>query len=162
VPARNDIITLACVAGGVVVADQVSKALLLGLVGPGSGRKSLEIVGPWLELEYAQNRGAAFGLFPHLGSLVTVTAIVILFGLVWQFARERQPQWWQIVATGAIVGGALGNLVDRTHLGYVVDFIAVGPWPNFNVADSAVTIGALLLCWGWLRSSVSTDASAVG
>jgi signal peptidase II len=87
---------------------------------------------------------------------------VILIGLVWQFARERQPQWWQIVATGAIAGGALGNLIDRIRLGYVVDFISVGSWPNFNVADSAVTIGALLLCWGWLRSNVSTDASAVG
>jgi len=162
VPARSDIATLTGVAASVLLADQISKALLFGLIGPGSGRKVLEILGPWLELKYAENRGMAFGLFPNIGSLVTVAAIAVLAGLLWQFARERQPPLWQTVATGAIAGGALGNVLDRVRLGYVVDFIAVGPWPNFNVADSAVTVGALLLFWGWLRSSVATDANAVG
>jgi len=162
VPARNDIVTLACIAGGVFVADQISKALLLGFIGSGSRHSTFLLLGPWLKLEYVQNHGAAFGLFPHLGLLITVAAVVILFGLIWQFAHERQPPWWQTVATGAIAGGALGNLIDRLRLGYVVDFIAIGPWPNFNLADSAVTIGALLLCWGWLRSTVSVDANSAG
>jgi signal peptidase II len=162
VPARSDIAILAGVAVSVFLADQISKVLLVGLVGPGSGRSAIELVIPWIELEYTQNRGAAFGLFPNLGLLVAVAAIAVLFGLLWQFARESQPPRWQTMATGAIAGGALGNLMDRVRLGYVVDFIAVGPWPNFNVADSAVTIGALLLCWGWIRSSASSDANAVG
>jgi signal peptidase II len=162
VPARSDIATLAAVARGVLLADQAAKALLLGLIGPSSGRNTLEILGPWLELEYAQNRGAAFGLFPNLGVLVTVTSLAVLLGLVWQFTREPHPPWWRVVATGAIAGGALGNLIDRVRLGYVVDFIAVGRWPNFNVADSAITIGALLLCWGWLRSNVTSDPNSVG
>ena len=161
-PARSDIATLMGVAVSVLLADQVTKTLVFGLIGPGSGRSAIELLGPWIDLEYVENRGAAFGLFPSLGSLLSVAAIAVLLGLLWQFAREPRPPWWQTVATGAIAGGALGNVVDRVRLGYVVDFIAVGPWPNFNVADSAVTIGALLLCWGWLRSSVSTDANALG
>lgn len=160
-PARSGIAMLAGVAGSVLIADQISKVVLLGLIGPGSSRHAIEIFGPWLELEYAENRGAAFGLFPHLGSLVTLTSLAVLIGLLWQFAREPFPPWWQAVATGAIAGGALGNLIDRVRLGYVVDFIAVGPWPNFNVADSAITVGALLLCWGWLRSSISHDPKSV-
>jgi signal peptidase II len=162
VPDRRDSIALAGITGGVLFADQLSKSLLLSLVGPGSGRVSLDIVGPWLQLEYAQNRGTAFGLFPQLGSLVTFAAIAVVIGLLWHFAREREPSWWHVVATGAIAGGALGNVIDRVRLGYVVDFIAVGPWPNFNVADSAITLGALLLCWGWMRSAVSSDANPVG
>jgi signal peptidase II len=157
VPARSDIAALTGVAGGVLLADQISKAMLLGLIGPSSGHNTQEILGPWLELEYAQNRGAAFGLFPNLGSLLAVAALAIVIGLLWQFAREHHPPWWQVIATGAIAGGALGNLIDRVRLGYVVDFIAVGSWPNFNVADSAITLGALILCWGWLRSNVSSD-----
>jgi signal peptidase II len=162
VPARSDVVALIGVAGSVLVADQFSKVLLLGFIGPGSGRHSLEVVRPWLELEYAENRGAAFGLFPDLGSLVTVAALAIVLGLLRQFAREHRPPWWQAVATGAIAGGALGNVIDRLRLGYVIDFIAVGPWPNFNIADSAITLGALLLCWGWLRLNVTSDANPVG
>jgi signal peptidase II len=81
---------------------------------------------------------------------------------LWRFAREPHPSWWHTAATGAIAGGAIGNLLDRVRLGYVVDFIAIGPWPNFNVADSAITMGALLLCWGWLRTNVSGDTNPAG
>jgi len=158
VQARLEIVALSGVAGSVLLADQISKALLLGLIGPSSGQHAVEILGPWLELEYAQNRGAAFGLFPNFGSLLTVASFAIVIGLLWQLTRDRHPPWWQVVATGAVAGGALGNLIDRVRLGYVVDFIAIGAWPNFNVADSAITVGALILCWGWLRSNdVSSD-----
>ncbi len=161
-PARSDTAMLTGIAVSVLLADQVSKTLVFGLIGPGSGQSAIELLGPWIQLEYVPNRGAAFGLFPSLGALLSVAAIAVLLGLLWRFAREPRPPWWQSMATGAIAGGALGNVIDRMRLGYVVDFIAVGRWPNFNVADSAVTIGALLLCWGWLRSNVSTDTDAVG
>src|SRR3954454_10703558 len=75
VPVRKDVAALAAIAGGILIADQVSKALLLGLIGPGSGRSQKSLLGPWLELEYAQNRGASFGLFPDLGPLLTVIAV---------------------------------------------------------------------------------------
>lgn len=161
-PARSEVASLAGVALGVVVADQISKTLLLDVIGPGSGRGRVPILGPWLEFEYAQNRGTAFGLFPQLSSLVALASLAIVVGLLWHFARESHPPWWLTLATGAIVGGALGNLLDRARLGYVVDFIAVGSWPNFNVADSAITAGALILCWGWRRTNVPGDTNPAG
>jgi signal peptidase II len=162
VPARSDVATRAGVALSVLLADQISKELLRDVIGPGTGPGRISLVGSWLEFEYAQNRGAAFGLLPQLGSFLGLASMAILIGLLWQFARESHPSWWQTAATGAIAGGAIGNLLDRARLGYVVDFIAIGPWPNFNVADSAITVGALLLCWGWLRTNFSGDTNPAG
>jgi signal peptidase II len=59
---------------------------------------------------------------------------------------ERR-RWQMVCGAGLIVGGAIGNIADRVRLGYVVDFVAVSAWPKFNVADSAITIGVLLLAW---------------
>ena len=109
-------------------------------------------MGDWLALEYAENRGAAFGLFGDSGSALAIASLAIIAGLLWQYFRAEQPPLWQSVAVGAILGGAIGNFLDRVRLGYVVDFISVGMWPNFNVADSAISIGVIVLVWGWLWS----------
>ena len=98
-----------------------------------------------------ENRGAAFGLFSGLVPILTVASIAILMGLLLHYLRAGTAPALANVAIGAIAGGALGNLVDRVRLGHVVDFVSVGPWPNFNVADSAITIGVLILIWGWTR-----------
>ena len=107
------------------------------------------MVDGWLALEYTENRGAAFGL---LSGLVPILAASI-DSPYWRacscyYLRQARPALWQTVAIGVIAGGALGNLLDRVRLGHVVDFLSVGPWPNFNVADSAITIGVLVLIWG--------------
>jgi signal peptidase II len=111
----------------------------------------LEIVNGWFALEYTENRGAAFGLFSELAPILTGISIAILTGLLWHYLRQTHPSLLQTLATGAIAGGAIGNLADRIRLGYVVDFLSVGPWPNFNVADSAITVGAMILVLGLAR-----------
>jgi signal peptidase II len=72
--------------------------------------------------------------------------VVILAAL---YLRSGTPPWWQSIGVGLLAGGAAGNLADRARLGYVVDFVSVGRWPNFNVADSAITVGAVILITGW-------------
>jgi signal peptidase II len=113
------------------------------------------VVGDWIQLTYIHNPGAAFGLFPGnryvlIGVSVVAAVVVLVVGLA---ARTRLRT---AVPLGLILGGAVGNLVDRIRLGEVVDFIRVGIppdnyWPVFNVADSAVTVGVLWLALGLLR-----------
>lgn len=115
-----------------------------------------------MAIEYAENRGAAFGLLSGLGPVLILGSIIILALLLWQYRRQANPELWQTLALGGIVGGAAGNLFDRVRLGYVVDFIAVGPWPNFNVADGAIALGVALLLWGWFRAEPASGSAERG
>jgi signal peptidase II len=156
----RDLALLAGVAGSVAVADQLTKLAVTATIGPGRAVSRLDIVGGPVALEYAENRGAAFGVFAGLGPLLAFAAVVVLAGMLVYHARADASPLWQTVAFGVVAGGALGNLIDRIRLGYVVDFVAVGPWPNFNVADSAITLGIVGLALGWLRAEPATDRGA--
>jgi signal peptidase II len=92
-----------------------------------------------------------------LAPVLAAASIAILVGLVVLYVRQERPPLWHTVAIGAVAGGALGNLFDRLRLGYVIDFVSLGPWPNFNVADSAITVGVLILIWGWTRPAATLD-----
>lgn len=154
-PARSDTVVLVGIAVAVTTVDQLTKLFLVSAIGPGRFESGVEVVGGWLALEYTENRGAAFGLFAGLTPILAAVSIAILTALLVHFSRQGRPPLWQTVATGAVTGGALGNLVDRVRLGYVIDFVSVGPWPNFNVADSAITVGVLVLIWGWTRPATA-------
>jgi signal peptidase II len=138
---------LAAALGGLVVAlDQGAKALAEAQLYPG---EQVDVLGP-LGLTLAHNRGIAFGLAGDGGAmLIAFTALSLLF-IVWLFAREpaRRGMW---VAVGLLVGGALGNLVDRVRADSVTDYVDVLTWPPFNLADVAITVGVALLALGYLR-----------
>jgi signal peptidase II len=150
-PGRSDAILLVATAASVAAIDQLTKSLLASAIASGRVRPRVEIANGWFALEYTENRGAAFGLFSGFAPILTGVSIAILTGLLWHYLRQTCPSLLQTLATGAIAGGTIGNLVDRIRLGYVIDFLSVGPWPNFNVADSAITVGALVLVWGLTR-----------
>ena len=150
-PERSDAVILVALAASVTAIDQLTKFLLVSRIGSGRLGSGVEIVDGWLAIEYTENRGAAFGLFSGLAPIITGLSIAILMGLLWHYFRQIQPPLWETLAIGAIGGGAIGNLIDRVRLGHFIDFVAVGPWPNFNVADSAITAGALNLIWGMTR-----------
>jgi signal peptidase II len=152
-PERSDAVILVAVATSVAVTDQLTKTLLASAIDSRQIASRVEIVDGWLGLEYTENRGAAFGLFSGLAPIITGVSLAILASLLLYFFRQARPPLWQTVGTCAIAGGALGNLVDRARLGHVIDFVSVGPWPNFNVADSAITMGVLVLVWGMTRQS---------
>ncbi len=141
-------LVLAGTAAALYVADQVSKAIVVGTMRVGEFH---DVIGDLVRVWYVQNTGAAFSLFPGAIWLflpVTALALVMIAYFFWSF-RDRRP--WIHLILGAVLAGTLGNLTDRVRLGYVVDFISVGigdtRFPTFNVADSAVVlgIGALVL-----------------
>ena len=143
----------AIIAAVVVVVDQLSKAWVLRTwPEPYSG--AIEIVPGWLELTYIQNTGVAFGMFQGVPQLFIFTSLIIVAGAIWFYLRNAPPDdLWLGVCLGLIVGGALGNVIDRIRLGFVVDMVNTfdGRFAVFNLADACISVGvvlmALLLMW---------------
>jgi signal peptidase II len=132
--------------GLVVVLDQAAKAAIEAHIVPG---QHVEVLGP-LELTLSHNSGVAFGLASGGGArLILVTALALAI-VTYVFARDpTRPGIW--VAAGLLAGGALGNLADRIRADAVTDYIQIGSWPAFNLADVAVTLGVLLLAFSYAR-----------
>lgn len=154
-PARSDGVALVGIAAAVAIVDQWTKSLIVSAIGPGQLETRVEVVEGWLALEYTQNRGAAFGVLSGLVLILAAASLAILTGLLVVYMRQTKPPLWQTVAIGLISGGALGNFIDRVRLGHVVDFVSVGPWPNFNFADGAITVGVLVLICGLTRPATA-------
>ena len=96
-------------------------------------------------LQLLRNRGVAFGLFEGRWSTLAMILVAVL-ALFWLIAAHGPDESWKVtLGAGGMVGGALGNLIDRLPDGSVTDFVALGPWPRFNVADTALTLGLALL-----------------
>ncbi|MFN8590809.1 MAG: signal peptidase II [Thermomicrobiales bacterium] len=149
---------MAAVATIVIVADRVVKSAIVNAIGPDQSVHRIDLIGNGVGLEYTENRGLAFGLLPGLGPLLVLGSVLIVGLLLFQFCREPAPSGWNAIALGAVIGGALGNVIDRLRFGYVVDYISVGSWPNFNVADSAITLGVIGLIWVWSRDRETMPA----
>jgi signal peptidase II len=132
--------------GLVVVLDQATKALVEHHLVPG---QQLEVFGP-IELTLVHNSGVAFGLASGGGTrlvLLTFLALAIVGFLFWR--DPTRPGMW--IAAGLLAGGALGNLADRVRADAVTDFVRIGSWPAFNLADVAVTAGVLALALSYLQ-----------
>jgi signal peptidase II len=124
----------------VLAVDQGTKALVRSSIVPGEQR---DVLGP-LTFMNVHNRGVAFGFLGGGGPIVLVVTLAALALLLVYFARHAErPLLW--LPTGLVLGGALGNLVDRIHQGYVTDFIHFPHWPAFNVADICITCGVVAL-----------------
>jgi signal peptidase II len=132
--------------GLVVVLDQAAKAAIEANLVPG---EHLEVVGP-VELTLSHNSGVAFGLASGGGTrLVLLTALALaVVGYVFSRNPTRPGMW---VAAGLLAGGALGNLADRIRADAVTDYVSIGSWPAFNLADVAVTAGVLILAFSYMR-----------
>jgi signal peptidase II len=133
---------LAAVVGAVVALDQVAKAIAVASLVRG---ESVDVF-YGIDLTHVRNTGVAFGALSGGGPLVLVLVACALAALVVYFARHAESPWiW--LPTGAVVGGALGNLADRAREGTVIDFIDPIAWPAFNLADVAVVLGVLGLLY---------------
>ncbi len=132
----------ALVAAVVLALDQVTKHTVATGIAAGEEQKFL----PGVNLVHVRNTGVAFSIFSGGGTLVLVFTLVALALLLAYFARHPERPWlW--VPTGMLVGGAVGNLIDRIANGAVTDFIKLPHWPAFNVADMSITFGVLALLW---------------
>jgi signal peptidase II len=139
------LVRVVAVVVAIVVADQLTKAWAVAALSDGP----ISIIGDTVELHLTRNPGGAFGRFQGLTPLLAIGAVVVSIVLVRAVHRERDG--WTVAALTLVLGGALGNLTDRFMRspgflrGHVVDFVKVGWWPVFNVADACVTVGAVLL-----------------
>jgi signal peptidase II len=146
----------ASVAAVVVILDQISKLWVVATLGPTTMTNFIPILGEGVRIAYSHNTGVAFSMFQGNPELLTVLAILILAGAIY-FYLTQLPHGRALVQVimGLILGGALGNLIDRIRLGYVVDFIQVGWFPIFNIADSSISVGAALLMLLFLRDELA-------
>ncbi len=124
----------------VIALDQLTKHTLGTWIHPDQVRHVI----PGLTLVYERNTGVAFSFLAGSGALVYVVTVIALVALVAFLMRHpRRRLLW--LPTGMLVGGALGNLIDRVALGSVIDFIKLPHWPAFNIADTSITFGVIIL-----------------
>ena len=137
----------AATAGLVVALDQATKQLAATNIAP---NEQVAVI-PGLDLTNTRNTGVAFGALEGGGAVVAVLIAVSLALLLAYFVANRDRPWlW--LPVGMLLGGALGNLADRAREGAVIDFIDPVAWPAFNVADSCIVVGVLVLLWVVERS----------
>jgi signal peptidase II len=150
----------------IVVLDQATKAVVVRTL---ALHQYVPLVDGLLSLSHVRNRGAAFGLLsewdvPHQAVLLSALSVFALLAIALYFLRLPAAARLPRLALALVLGGAVGNLIDRVRLGYVVDFVHAywrqHQWPDFNVADSAITVGVTLLVLDILRSPGETAAEA--
>jgi signal peptidase II len=140
-------------AGGILVLDQVTKALVSAAL---RLHESRPIIPGFLSLTLVHNTGAAFGILagersPLRTGFFLIVSVVAMGFVLWLIWRLRPEQKVEAVALSLVFGGAVGNVIDRIRFGKVIDFIDVFyrsyHWPAFNVADAAISVGVFLLFW---------------
>lgn len=119
---------------------------------------------PWLahyaRIVHWKNTGAAFGMLQGFGDVFTVLAILVAIAIIYYFPQVPPQDWVLRLAMGLQLGGALGNLVDRLTVGSVTDFISIGTFPVFNVADASISTGVAILILGmWFKDRHSEPVS---
>jgi signal peptidase II len=124
-----------------LMVDQITKQLVLNNLGIGASWPD----DGFFRFTFVRNDGTAFGFFQDNGTLLTFVSIGAVALIVYFYREAVMVSWFTRTALGLQLGGALGNLVDRFRHGYVVDFLDVGPWPIFNIADSVIITGIVAL-----------------
>lgn len=136
------------VASIIIIFDQITKFLVrtqLPLTGTWSPWPWLE---PYARIVHWQNTGAVFGIFQGFGDVFLVLAIIVSGAIIYYFPQVPKEEWPLRLAMGMQCGGAIGNLIDRIHQGHVTDFISVGNFAVFNIADASISVGVAVLIAG--------------
>ncbi|HEU5327814.1 MAG: signal peptidase II [Thermomicrobiales bacterium] len=156
--------TALVIAVVVVVADQLTKAAITARYGPCGSTAFVPVLGSHAGFSYVCNTGTAFSRFQDT-PLVWLPVLVAVVAVVWLWVRSLStPHLLQQIAFGLILGGAVGNVIDRARLGYVVDFVDVR-WSQtlrfyvFNVADSSITIGVILLALAFWHAETTRSTA---
>ncbi|MBN3032965.1 MAG: signal peptidase II [Candidatus Saganbacteria bacterium] len=142
----------------IAALDQLVKYLVVQHLAPG---QSLPLLGRAVRLTYVRNTGAAFSLFTGYSSYLALAGLIVAVAvIVWHTRtspRDRRLQF----ALAAVLGGSLGNLLDRLLRSYVVDYLDLTVWPVFNLADVMINLGVLLLAWRLFHKEVNNVSGTV-
>jgi signal peptidase II len=160
--ARPHWVTFLGLAALIIVADQLTKAWLVSFLAPG---QAVAVLGDWVRLVHSQNSGGLFGLLRGQALPFGLVSLVVV-GLIVLYHAKAVPNRYVSITLGLLLGGAVGNLIDRIRIGYVVDFVDAGigdlRWYTFNVADAAISFAILLLLaaslWPALARRAGVDA----
>lgn len=138
------------VAAIVIGLDQASKEWVRTTIPKHSWYAPIPALDPYFVFEHVDNYGAAFGILQGGGSFFIIVAAVVTVGILFYASRLPKGQWLVRFFLGMMLGGALGNVIDRINQGFVTDYVKMGIpglyyWPNYNIADSAIVIGVILL-----------------
>jgi signal peptidase II len=144
----------------VVGLDQLTKAWLTASLAP---FESMAVAGDWIRLVHGQNTGGLFGLLHDSAAALAGLSVAVAVGIVWYQSRAG-ASWYVTLALGLLLGGAIGNLVDRLRFGYVIDFVDVGIgdirfW-TFNVADASISGSILLLILAGIWPALASTGHA--
>lgn len=138
----------------VYVCDQITKFLVIKYLPLWEWWSLSPEIARLFRFTHITNSGAAFGMFPRLSAIFMAAAVVVVVGIVLFHSRLPVDSFWVRLSLGLQLGGALGNLSDRIWRGSVVDFVDIGFWPIFNLADVAILLGvAILAYYFWLEEN---------
>lgn len=154
------IITIAAV---IVLLDQWTKWLVRSNIPAGESwlPESLIWLSPYARIVHWYNRGAAFGMFQQGNMVFTVLAFIVIAAILYYYPQISRADWPLRLALSMQLGGAIGNLIDRIRIGHVTDFISIGTFPVFNIADSSISIGCAVLLLGiWWQERAAKQEKA--
>jgi len=134
------------IVSAILVLDRLTKFLVTKELNLNS---SVPLIKGVFHITLVHNRGAAFGFLKNQLPLFIVTSLIAII-LIWRALKSNKYAKIYTIALSLILSGALGNLIDRLFYGYVIDFLDFRVWPVFNIADSAITVGAVILGWSIL------------
>ncbi len=140
----------------IIMVDQVSKQLVHSMMELG---QSVTVISNFLYLTYVRNPGAAFGMFPYQTAFFIAVTLVVVILILYYYRFLNEDHRWMRLGLSLQLGGALGNLIDRVTVAYVIDFINFTIWPPvFNLADAAIVIGiGIFLIAFWRDLSLRDD-----
>ncbi|MDW8338652.1 MAG: signal peptidase II [Thermoleophilia bacterium] len=147
-PGRAQWLALGAVTGAALAADQLTKSVIARTLEVG---EAVPLVGP-VAIHHVQNSGIAFGLFASRTTIVIAVTTIAVAAMLWFFVRSARRHPLLPVALGLVLGGSLANLVDRVRLGHVTDFLDIAAWPAFNLADTFIVVGVVLVFWALVVS----------
>jgi len=155
----GDYIFLFLIAGLIISTDQLTKEWIHKNLVHGEVYLPDLWISSYIRIIYWKNTGAAFGMFQSLGGVFSVFSFIVS-GVILYYFPQIPPQDWLIrVSMGMLLGGAVGNLISRLTQGYVTDFISVGSFPVFNIADASISVGVVVLFIGmWVQERKKTSA----
>lgn len=151
------------IAGIIIILDQVTKAVVRAYIPFGGRWMPLEWLAPYFRFVHWENTGAAFGLFQGGGIIFAILAVIVTAFIIIYYPQIPKDEKLMRVAISMQLGGAIGNLIDRIVFGPVTDFISVGSFPVFNIADSSITVGVgimILALWLAERRERKTEESS--
>lgn len=140
-----DYLFLIGIAAVIVGLDQWTKYLVRTQIPLGGSWSPWAWLAPYARIVHWQNTGAAFGMFQGFGLVFTVLAFIVTIAILYYFPRVPRNEWLLRITMTMMLGGAVGNLIDRLTIGTVTDFVSVGTFAVFNVADASISVGTAIM-----------------